>query len=225
MRQSSEADTTLRASELDSGLGACAALLGRCRDERRPGANLSALAPTVSIMDLGERLRIRDLLLGEDSRQDELAALLDSEPEDPDLRRVLDDVRPLFTRLYAAVEQHLPFGTPAEAVEYALARSSGFSVEAVAEYCDAAERDGGTPVDQIRGLLAEHVRAGRLTVSYYYDCPGCGNVLDARDDLPDGPFQVFCEHERCRVEHTLDPAQAHAVFRNTNPGPELESWI
>jgi hypothetical protein len=50
-------------------------------------------------------------------------------------------------------------------------------------------------------------------------------VIDARADLPAAPFVAFCEPGNCRADRTLDPARAHAVFRNTNSHPELESWI
>jgi len=41
----------------------------------------------VSIMDLRERLLVRVLLLGDGSHQGELAALLDSDPDDAEFRQ------------------------------------------------------------------------------------------------------------------------------------------
>lgn len=175
-------------------------------------------------MDLGERLRLRDLLLGDD-RRDELEALLTDEPADPEVARLVGDVAPLIARLHETVDKHLPLGTPREAVDYAIARATGFSVATVAEYCSADESRGGHEIDEIRGLLAEEVQAGRLTVEYIFECPSCRNVIDGRGDLPTGPFRVYCEHPSCHAERTLAPARAHAVFMNTNQDSTLESWI
>jgi hypothetical protein len=176
-------------------------------------------------MDLSQRLELRDLLLGEDDAQRRaLRDFLTSDHEDPEISRLVADVAPLVARLDEAVDQHLPYGTPREAVEHAISRSAGFSVAAVAEYCDADEKHGGEAINEVRRLLAEAAAEGRLTVEYSFDCPNCGNVIDHRDDLPDGRFTVMCE-ARCKAERVVDPATAHAVFMNTNQDPALESWI
>ena len=176
-------------------------------------------------MDLDERLRLRDLLLGDDERLEGLNALLSSPTADESVRRLVNDLAPLLEQLSRVVDEHLPVGTPEEAVEYALARASGFDVASVVEYCGADERAGGDPVDDVRRLLAGQVEAGRLTVEYVFDCPGCGNILTVRDDLPAEVFEVYCEHDRCEVAHPIAPAAARAVFINADEEPGLASWI
>jgi hypothetical protein len=176
-------------------------------------------------MDLDERRHLRDLVLGDDQQREELHALLTSESADQSVRRLVDDITPPLERLRRIVDEHLPLGTPEEAVAYALTHASGFSVAAVVEYCGAAEQRGGDPVDEVRRLLADHVRAGQLSVEYVFDCPGCGNMITGRDELPAETLEVYCDHDRCRVAHRIDPAAAHAVFINANQDPELESWI
>jgi hypothetical protein len=69
------------------------------------------------------------------------------------------------------------------------------------------------------------VQAGRLEISYLFDCPSCGNVIGNRDDLPERPFRVLCEHSNCRAERVIDPASADAVFTNPDRGPGLQSWL
>lgn len=176
-------------------------------------------------MDLDERLRLRDLLLGDDQRREELDALLTSAPHDGAVRRLLDAIVPPLEQLRGVVDDQLPLGTPEEAVDYALAHASVFSVASVLEYCGADERQGGEPVDDVRRLLAGHVRAGRLKVEYVFDCPGCGNALTVREQLPETIFEAYCEHDRCEVAHRIDPAAAHAVFINSHEDRGLESWI
>jgi predicted RNA-binding Zn-ribbon protein involved in translation (DUF1610 family) len=69
------------------------------------------------------------------------------------------------------------------------------------------------------------VQAGRLEISYLFNCPSCGKVIGGRDDLPWRPFRVFCEHGNCRAERVIDPARADAVFTNPDCGPGLQSWL
>lgn len=175
-------------------------------------------------MDLDERLRLRDLLLGEE-RRDELNALLASPPPDEAVRHLIDALGPAFALLGRIVDEHLPLGTPTEAVDYALTHASGFDVASVLEYCGADEGQGGHSVDEVRRLLADHVDAGRLSVEYMFDCPRCGNMIAGRSDLPVDVFEVYCEHDRCRVTHRIDPAAAHAVYVNASEGPALRNWI
>ena len=177
-------------------------------------------------MDLGERLQLRDLLLGDDeARRRELDALLSNESGDPEVAFLVADIAPLIARLHDAVDEHLPFGTPREAVDYALEHASGFSVAAVAEHCGAQESRGGDEVDEVRRLLAMEVQTGRLSVEYVFDCPSCGNIIDGRRRLPRSPFRVFCEHRACRAKRAIDPAAAHALFINADRAPALEIWI
>jgi hypothetical protein len=125
---------------------------------RRSPALRRRLGLTWSSMDLDERLRLRDLLLGDDQCREELDALLTSAPRDGAVRRLVDAIVPPLERLRRVVDDQLPLGTPEEAVDYALAHASGFSVASVLEYCGADERQGGEPVDDVRRLLADHVR-------------------------------------------------------------------
>jgi hypothetical protein len=176
-------------------------------------------------MDLDERLRLRDLLLGDDDRREQLAALLTSPTPDEPVRLLVEEIAPALAQLDRIIDEHLPLGTPDEAVEYALTHASGFDVASLLEYCGADEQRGGDPVDDVRRLLAAQVQAGRLTVEYVFDCPGCGNILTVRDDLPAEMFEVYCEHDRCEVAHRIDPAAARAVFINADEDPRLASWI
>jgi hypothetical protein len=178
-------------------------------------------------VDLGQRLRLRDLLLGDDdARRDELDALLSAGSDDPEIAPLIADVAPLVAQLHEAVDEHLPFGTPREAVDYALDHAGGFSVAAVAEHCGAQESRGGEEVDEVRRLLAEEVQAGRLSVEYVFDCPSCGNIIDDRRQLPAEPFRVFCGYRSCCTRRTIDPATAHAIFVNAEQAaPALEIWI
>jgi hypothetical protein len=176
-------------------------------------------------MDLDERLRLRDLLLGDDERREQLAALLTSPTPDESVRLLVEGIAPALAQLGRIVDEHLPLGTPEKAVESALTHASGFDVSSVLEYRGADERRGGDPVDDVRRLLAAQVQAGRLTVEYVFDCPGCGNILTVRDDLPAEMFEVYCEHDRCEVAHRIDPAGARAVFINADQDPGLANWI
>jgi hypothetical protein len=176
-------------------------------------------------MDLDERLRLRDLLLGVDQRREQLAALLTPATPDESVRLLVEEIAPALAQLARIVNEHLPLGTPEEAVEYALTHASDFDVSSVLEYCGAEERRGGDPVDDVRRLLAAQVQAERLTVEYVFDCPGCGNILTVRDDLPAEAFEVYCEHDRCEVAHRIEPAAARAVFINADEDPRLTSWI
>jgi hypothetical protein len=177
-------------------------------------------------VDLEARLRLREALLGDEERQREIAELLAGRPRDPTAARVLEAARPLFARLHELADAHLPLGTPAEAVAYALRRSSAFRVEAVLDYCGEHERTGGQAVDEVRRLLGEQVVAGRLTVEYLFDCPSCGNIADGREELPSELFTVVCHGGRCEgAERRIDPATAQAIFVNADPDPALESWV
>jgi hypothetical protein len=177
-------------------------------------------------VDLGERLQLRDLLLGDDEvRRRELDALLTGGLDDPEVAPLVADVAPLIAQLHEAVDEHLPLGTPREAVDYALAHASGFSVAAVAEHCGAQESRGGEVVDEVRRLLAREVEGGRLTVEYVFDCPSCGNIIDGRRRLPSEPFRVFCDHRTCCARRTVEPATAQAIFINAEQALALEIWI
>jgi hypothetical protein len=177
-------------------------------------------------MDLEERLRLRETLLGYEEHQQEIAELFATAPLDGEAAEVLKAARPLFERLHELVDELLPLGTPAEAVAHALRRSSAFRVETVLDYCGEHERTGGDAVDDVRLLLAEQVAAGRLSVEYVFDCPSCGNIADERDDLPSEPVTVVCHGGRCEgAERTIDPANARAIFVNADPDPALESWV
>ncbi len=112
-----------------------------------------------------------------------------------------------------------------EAVDYALGHAAGFRLSSVAEYCGTDEQHGDRLINELQRLLAGKVQAGRLEISYLFDCPSCGNVIGGRDDLPEGPFRVFCKHGSCRAERTIDPAKADAVFLNANRDPGLKSWL
>lgn len=180
-------------------------------------------------MDPGERLDLRELILGEDPQLRRRLLQFLSEPHsDGTTARLVADLGPLFARIEAAVDEHLPFATPREAVDYSVARSAGFTVSFVAEYCGVKEEHGGPAIDEVRRLLAEEVTAGRLTVAYVFDCPTCGNVIDERDHLPDAPFKAQCEGqcpEHGVPEQVVDPATAYAMFVNTRDDPALESWM
>ncbi len=140
-------------------------------------------------------------------------------------RHLAAEIRPVLARLGEIADQYLPLGTPREAVDYVLGHATGFGLSSVAEYCGADEREGDRLVNELQRLLAGEVRAGRLVISYLSGCPPCGNVINSRDDLSEGPFQVFCEHGNCRAERTVDPARADAVFINANRDPGLKSWL
>jgi hypothetical protein len=176
-------------------------------------------------MDLEDRLRLRDLLLGDDHREHDLKALLLGEHADPAVRRLVAEVQPLLAQLEEIADLHVPVGTPREAVQYVLGRASGFRLSSVAEYCGHDERYGSSIVTEVQRLLAGEVQAGRLEISYLFSCPSCGNVIDYRDKLPEEPFQTFCEHGNCQAERTVDPAKADAVFINASRDPALENWL
>lgn len=176
-------------------------------------------------MDLEDRLRLRELLLGDDDRLRELDELAQGEDADPAARQLAAEVRPVLARLVEIADQYVPLGTPREAVDYALGHASGFRLSSVAEYCGTDERHGDHLINELQQLLGAEVQAGRLEISYLFDCPSCGNVIADRDDLPEGAFQVFCEHPNCRAERTIDPARADAVFINANRVPGLKNWL
>jgi hypothetical protein len=176
-------------------------------------------------MDLEARLRLRDLLLGDDQRRGELDDLVHGEHADPAIRQLADQVRPVLGRLQEIADQHVPPGTPGEAVDYALDHVTGFRLSDVAEYCGTDERHGDSLIGELQRLLATQVQAGRLEIAYLFDCPSCGNVIADRDDLPEAPVRVFCEHPNCRAERTIDPARADPVFINANQQPGMKNWL
>jgi hypothetical protein len=176
-------------------------------------------------MDLEDRLRLRDLLLGDDQRRGELDELVHGEHTDPVIRQLADEVRPVLARLQEIADRHVPPGTPREALDYALGHVTGFRLSSVAEYCGTDERHGDSLIGQLQRLLAAEVQAGRLEISYLFACPSCGNVIADRDALPEAPFRVFCEHPNCRAERTIDPARADAVFINANQQPGMKNWL
>ena len=46
------------------------------------------------------------------------------------------------------------------------------------------------------------------------------------DDAAPQPVGVaVCESEFCRLEQTIDPTDARAVFINANQDPNLEGWL
>jgi hypothetical protein len=74
-------------------------------------------------------------------------------------------------------------------------------------------------------LLAEHVKAGRLSVEYMFVCRRCAGPLEITAQIPDAPRVVVCESEFCRLEQTMDPADARAIFINASQDPDLEGWL
>jgi hypothetical protein len=74
------------------------------------------------------------------------AALLTSATPDESVRLLAEEIAPALAQLGRIVDEHLPPGTPEEAVEYALTHASGFDVSSVLEYCGADEGRGGDPV-------------------------------------------------------------------------------
>jgi hypothetical protein len=176
-------------------------------------------------MDLEDQLRLRDLLLGDDQRRGELDELVRGEHTDPVIRQLADEVRPVLARLQEIADRYVPPGTPREALDYALGHVTGFRLSDVAEYCGTDERHGDSLIGQLQRLMAAEVQAGRLEISYLFDCPSCGNVIADRDALPAAPFRVFCEHPNCRAERTIDPARADAVFINANQQPGMKNWL
>lgn len=175
-------------------------------------------------MELDDRMHLRDLLLGQDI-QEAVELLHAQAKDDPDAAALLDELQQALGQIAEAVDRHAPKGTPLEAVEYALSHASAFSLNSVAEYADASERDPDAATNEIRLALHSQVHAGRLSIAYVFDCPSCGNVIDERDDLPPAPYTVRCEHGNCKTDRTIDPAVAHAIFLNQNGDHDLESWV
>lgn len=176
-------------------------------------------------MDLGDRLRLRELLLGDDQRLAGLDELMHADHADPAVRHLAEQVRPVLARLGEIADRYVPLDTPREAVDYALGHATGFRLSSVAEYCGTYERHGGSLINELQRLLAAEVQAGRLEISYMFDCPSCGNVIANRDDLPEAPFRVFCDQANCQAERTIDPVNADAVFINANQDPGMANWL
>lgn len=175
-------------------------------------------------MDLGTRMHLRDLLLGQEL-QEALDLLHARAEDDPDAAALVTAVGPAVRQIEEAVDRLAPKGTPIEAVEYALSHSCAFSLDSVAEYADASERSPDAAIEDIRRALQNQVQAGRLVVAYVFECPSCRNILDERDDLPQEPFTVRCEHGNCKADRTVDPASAHAIFVSQSDDRQLESWV
>jgi hypothetical protein len=176
-------------------------------------------------MNLHERLELRELLLGDDLWRREVDRLLASAANDPVVELLVADLRPVLQHLRDVADAHLPVPTPAEAVEYALAHASAFTVASLVDFCGLDERHDNHDLDEVRRLLAQHVADGRLSVEYMVTCPHCGGLLAIIADLPDQPFPAVCRADSCRGERLIEPGAARAVFVNSDQNPTLEGWV
>ena len=176
-------------------------------------------------MNLHERLELRELLLGDDLWRREIDRLLAPAANDPAIERLPADLRPVLHHLWDIADAHLPVATPAEAVEYALAHASAFTIASLVDFCGVDERHDNHDLDEVRRLLAQHVADGRLSVEYMFACPRCGGLLAIIADLPDEPFQAVCRGDSCRGKRLIEPGAARAVFVNSDQNPTLEGWV